>query len=74
MFCVDEINKWLDKLEKGIPIFSLVSIDEYIKCAKEQNLVTEYFPIVDSGFIVYKDRTIILTSEEGGTRLSMKPI
>lgn len=74
MFCVNEIDQWLEKLEQGISVFSLVSIDKYIECAKEQNLVTQYFPVVDSGFIVYKDKTIILTSQEGGTRLSIKPI
>lgn len=74
MFCVDEISKWLDELEQGISVFSSASIDKYIKCAKEQNLVTKYFPVLDSGFIVYKDKTIILTSQEGGTTLSIKPM
>jgi len=58
-------------LEQGIPIFSLATIDKYIECAKEQNLVTEYFPVVKCGFIIYKDMTIYLTSEDGGTTLSL---
>jgi|GEM_PF-2238330 len=74
LFCTNEINKWLEELEQGNSILSTVSIDKYIDCAQRQNLVTQYFPIVDSGFIVYKDKTIILTSEEGGTRLSIKTI
>ena len=74
MFCINELNQWLEELEKGRSIVSSASIDKYIDCAQKQNLVTRYFPIVDSGFIVYKDKTIILTSEEDGTRLTIKPI
>jgi len=74
LFCINELNQWLEELEKGLSIVSSASIDQYIECAQKQNLVSRYFPIVDSGFIVYKDKTIILTSEEGGTRLSIKPI
>ena len=74
MFCVDEMNQWLEKLEQGIPIFTLVTIDKYIECAKKQNLVTQYFSVVNCGFIIYKDTTIYLTSEDGGTTLSLSPI
>ena len=74
MFCINELNQCLDELDQGLSIFSSASISRYIECAKQQNLVTNYFPIVDSGFIVYKDKTIILISEEGGTRLSVNPI
>ena len=74
MFCVDEMNQWLEKLEQGIPIFSLVTIDKYIECAKKQNLVTQYFSVLKCGFIIYKDTTIYLTSEDDGTTLSLSPI
>jgi 5'(3')-deoxyribonucleotidase len=74
LFCVNELNQCLEELEQGLSIFSSASIDKYIECAQKQNLVTKYFPIVDSGFIIYKDKTIILSSEEGGTRLSIKTI
>lgn len=74
MSCDKEISLWLDKVKKGIPIFSLHSIHEYIECAKKKDLDTRYFPIVDCGFIVYKDTTIFLTSDEGGTILSLNPI
>ena len=74
MFCINELNQWLKKLEEGHSIISSNSIDEYIKCAKEQNLTTQYFPVVDSGFIVYKEKTIILTSQQDGTKLSIKTV
>ncbi len=63
MSCDKEISECIDKMKKGIPIFSLHSIQEYIECAKKNNLDARYFPIVDCGFIVYKDTTIFLTSE-----------
>ena len=74
MTCMEELSLWLEKMERDIPIFSLRSIDEYIECAKKKDLDTRYFPIVDCGFIIYKDTTIFLTSEEGGTILSLNPI
>lgn len=74
MFCIHELNQWLDISEQGISVFSGVSIDVYIDCTQKHNLTTQYFPVTDSGFIVYKDKTILLTSEEGGTRLSIKSI
>ena len=74
MTCDKEISIWLEKMEKGIPIFSLHSIKEYIECAKKEDLDARYFPVVDCGFIIYKDRTIFLTSEEGGTILSLNPM
>ncbi len=74
MTCVEEINLWLEKMERGIPIFSLRSIDEYMECAKKENLDARYFPVVGCGFIVYMDKTIFLTSEEEGTKLSLNPI
>lgn len=74
MFCINEINQWLETLEQGKTVVSHVSIDRYIECAKEHNLITQYFPVVNSGFIVYEDKTIILTSEKSGTRLSIKTI
>jgi len=74
MTCDKEISLWLEKVMKGIPVFSLLSIHEYIECAKEKDLYARYFPVVDCGFIVYKDMTIFLTSEEGGTLLSLDPI
>jgi len=74
MFCEKEINQWLDEMEKGIPICSLYSIHEYIECAKKKGLKAHYFSVVRCGFIIYKDTTIYLTSEEGGTILSTNPI
>lgn len=74
MTCVEEINLWLEKMEKGIQIFSLRSIDEYIECAKKNELDARYFPVIESGFILYMDKTIFLASEEGGTKLSLNPI
>lgn len=71
MTCVEEINQWLEKMERGIPVFSLRPIGEYIECAKKENLDTRYFPVVKSGFIIYMDKTIFLVSEEGGTKLSL---
>jgi len=72
--CKKEIDQWLEKMEKGIPICSLHSIQEYIECAKKGNLEARYLPVVDCGFIIYKDTTIFLTSEEGGTVLSLDPM
>ena len=72
--CDKEINLWLKKMEKGVPICSLDTIQEYIECAKKKNLDARYFPVVDCGFIVYKDTTIFLTSQEGGTILSLNPM
>ena len=74
MFCINEIEQNLAQLEEGLSIFTSSPIDKYIECARKQNLVTQYFPVVDSGFIVYKEKTIILTSQEGGTKLSIKTI
>ena len=74
MICDKEIGLWLEKLEKGTPIFSLHSIEEYIECAKKKDLAARYFPVVDCGFIVYEDTTIFLTSEDGGTILSLNPM
>jgi len=74
MTCVEEISLWLEKMERGIQIFSLRSIDEYIECAKKENLDARYYPVVECGFIVYRDKTIFLASEEGGTKLSLNPI
>ena len=74
MFCLNEIDHNLNKLEQGYSVFSSFPIDKYIDCAKKHNLTTQYFSVIDSGFIVFKDKTIILISEEGGTRLSIKPI
>lgn len=74
MTCVEEISQWLEKMEKGIPVFSLSSINELIECAKKNHLDARYFPIVKSGFIIYKDKTIFLASEESGTKLSLNPI
>lgn len=72
--CEKEIAQWLEKMQKGIPICSLYSTQEFIECAKKQNLEARYFSVVDCGFIVYKDTTIFLTSEEGGTVLSLDPM
>lgn len=74
MTCDKEINLWLERMETSIPICSLRSIQEYIKCAKKKGLDARYFPVVDCGFIVYKDTTIFLTSQEGGTILSLNPM
>lgn len=74
MTCYEEIKECIEKIEKGIPIFSLRSIEEYIECAKKNNLDARYFPVVDCGFIVYIDKTIFLTSENNGTILSLNPI
>ncbi|TNF44406.1 MAG: hypothetical protein EP216_02140 [Epsilonproteobacteria bacterium] len=71
---MNELEQCLEELEQGNSVLSFLSLDEYIQCAKEHDLITEYFPVVESGFIVYKEKTIILTSEEGGTRLSIKTI
>ncbi len=72
--CDKEISLCLEDMEKGTPIFSLHSIQEYIKFAKKKNVDARYFPTVDCGFIVYKDTTIFLTSQEGGTVLSLNPM
>ncbi|GIU00072.1 hypothetical protein TSL6_05780 [Sulfurovum sp. TSL6] len=72
--CDKEISQWLEKMEKGIPICSLRSIHEYIEYAKKKNLAADYFPVLDCGFIVYKDKTIFLTAEDGGTILSLNPM
>lgn len=72
--CDKEISRCLENMEKGIPIFSLRSIQEYIEFAKKENLDARYFSIVDCGFIVYKDTTIFLTSQEEGTILSLNPM
>jgi len=74
MDCDKEISLWLEKMQKDIPICSLHSIQELIECAKKKYLDARYFPVVDCGFIVYKDTTIFLTSEEGGTILSLDPM
>jgi hypothetical protein len=74
MKCYEEINQLLEKLEKGISICSLRSIEEFIECAKKKNLDARYFPVVNCGFIVYKDMTIYLTSEDRGTILSLNPM
>lgn len=73
MFCENEIKQSLEKLELGIPVFSSNTIDKYIECAKKQNFVAKYFPVVDSGFIVYKNITIFLISKDEGTILSTNP-
>ena len=72
--CNKEISQWLKKMERGIPICSLHTIQEYIECAKKKNLDARYFPVVNCGFIVYEERTIFLTAEEGGTILSLNPM
>ena len=72
--CDKEISLCLVDMEKGTPIFSLHSIQEYIEFAKKKNVDARYFPTVDCGFIVYKDTTIFLTSQEGGTILSLNPM
>jgi len=74
MTCDQEISLWLEKMEKDVPISSLRSIHEFIECAKKENLDARYFSVVECGFIVYKDTTIFLTSEEGGTVLSLNPM
>ena len=74
MTCYEEIKECIETIEKGIPIFSLRSIEEYIECAKKNNLDARYFPVVDCGFIVYIDKTIFLTSENNGTILSLNPM
>lgn len=74
MTCDKEISLWLEKVKKGIPIFSLRSIEEYIECAKKKDLDARYFPVVECGLIVYMDKTIFLTSEDGMTKLSLDPI
>jgi len=71
---MEELNLWIEKMEKGIQICSLCSIHEYIQSAKKNNLEARYFPVVESGFIVYRDKIIFLTLEKGGTRLSLDPI
>ncbi|WP_373030900.1 hypothetical protein [Sulfurovum sp.] len=72
--CDKEISLLVEKMEKDIPICSLHSIQELIECAKNIDLDTRYFPVVDCGFIVYKDTIIFLTSEDGVTILSLNPI
>ena len=74
MTCDKEINLSLEKIKKGIPIFSLRSIKEYIECAKKKDLDARYFPVLNSGFIVYQDTTIFLTAEDGGTTLTLEPL
>lgn len=74
MKCYEEITQWIEKMERGMPVCSLRSIEEYIECAKKKNLDARYFPVVDCGFIVYKDTTIFLTSAERGTILSLNPM
>jgi hypothetical protein len=71
---LNEIDQCLEELEHCIDVYSLFSIDKYIQYAKEHDLITQYFPVVDSGFIVYKDKTIFLTSEKVGTKLSIRTI
>jgi hypothetical protein len=74
MTCLEEIDLWIETMERGIEFCSLRSIHEYIECAKENHLDASYFPIISCGFIVYRDRTIFLALENGGTRLSLNPI
>ena len=74
MFCVNEIDQAFEKLNQGITVFSYFSIEKYVKCAKEQNLIAQYFPVVESGFILYKEKIIFMIAEDGGTKFSMDPI
>lgn len=74
MTCKKEIGLCLEKMEKGLPVFSFHSIQEYIECAEKEDLDARYFSVVDCGFIIYKNTTIFLASEDGGTILSLNPI
>lgn len=65
-----EISQWLEKALSEIPFSSFLSIDQFIEYAQKHNLVSRHFPILNSGFIVFNDKTIFLTSEERGTTLS----
>lgn len=67
----NEISLELKKMDSGISFASPYSLERYIEYAKKHNLVFRYFPIINSGFILFNDKTIFLTSEEeGATTLS----
>lgn len=74
MTCEKEITLYQTKVEKENPLFSSLSIQTYVEYAKKHHLVTQYFPILDCGFIVYNDETIYLTAEGESTRLSINPM
>ena len=64
-----EIRLGLEKVKKGAPFISSISVQEYIEYANSQGWEARFFPALDSGFIVYKDDVVSLISKESDTIL-----
>lgn len=67
-----EIGLELNKMMNGTAICSLLPIYKYIEYAEKHDLVFRHFPLLDCGFIIFNGKTIILRTEEKGTKFSIQ--